>query len=238
MKLYFLAFICLITAFSAKSEVCNDYMLTLQDFTELKVNDAINVEYRCSTDSAGMVFFRCEPDISSRLVFTSKNKCLSIQVDMLGMSNESLPTIRVYSSSLLKVENSADSTLTIYNNDSVKNFKARIIGNGSLIIKNIKAKSIDAGINTGRGHLVISSATADNVKLNNVGTGSIEAGNLEAKSVKVNLFGTGNIDCYASESITIYGAGSGKVYYTGNPKKVINRSIGIDAIDINDISNK
>ena len=38
--------------------------------------------------------------------------------------------------------------------------------------------------------------------------------------------------CNASESLVIFGAGSGKVYYTGSPAKVSNRTIGVKAISI------
>ena len=71
---------------------------------------------------------------------------------------------------------------------------------------------------------------AARVKLNNIGTGPIEAGALKGKEVKCWVLGTGNIDCNASESLSIVGAGSGTVYYTGDPKTVTNRTIGVKAV--------
>lgn len=222
------------TAFTIKAQdEAADYKLEVLDFTELKVTDAVNVTYHCSADSAGWAYFSCEPDVAQRLLFTNNKSQLHIQVDNSDGFNHPLPMVHVYSSSLAKVDNSADSTVIVASNTAVQSFKARIVGNGSLIARNIQAGQIDAGINTGKGHLVIS-GTATKVKLSNVGTGTIEAGSLKGRVVKVMMLGTGDIDCYATESLSIYGTGSGKIYYSGHPEKIINRSLGVKAFAMDD----
>lgn len=212
-----------------------DYALEVQDFTSLKVTDGINVEYHCSADSAGWVYFTCEPTLSQSLLFTNNKSQLLIQLDLDPGARHDLPTLHVYSSSLAKVENAADSTITVNNNIPVQQFKVKLIGNGNIIVHGIEAGAVDASISTGNGHIVLT-GTAGRAKLSSVGTGPIEAGQLSTRNTKVILLGTGNIDCNATESLSIYGAGSGKVYYVGNPEKITNRSLGVKAfpMDSND----
>lgn len=209
-----------------------DYKLNVQNFTELKVTDNINVNYHCSIDSAGWAYFSCSPELSSKLMFTNDKACLHIQVASDGEILEGLPTLHVYSNTLTKAVNDSDSTLRVCGKLMVPSFKAQVVGNGTLVVDNIEASYVEAAITTGKGHIVFSNGTAAKAKLSNVGTGPLEAGKLDAKDVKVTLFGTGDVDCSATEKITIYGAGSGKIYYKGNPAKVVNRSLGIKAIAI------
>lgn len=209
-----------------------DYKLEVMDFTELKVTDNINVDYHCSADSAGWAYFTCPPEVASMLLFSNNKSCLHIQVATDGNPVSDLPTLHVYSSSLAKVENASDSTLRVLSNVPVDKFSGRVVGNGTLVITNADAGRLDASIATGKGHIIINKGKARKVKLSNVGTGPIEAGGLVANSVKVMLLGTGDVDCTATENLSIYGAGSGKVYYSGNPAKVTNRSLGVKAFPV------
>lgn len=217
---------------AAVAESPAHYRLEVQDFKELKVTDDINVDYYCSPDSAGWVEFECDPDMASSLILTNNKDCLHIQVATEMLNRSDLPTMRVYSSSLTKVENSGDSTVRVLSNIPVVSFKARIVGNGTLIVRNIETASVDAGISTGKGHLVIGGGKAAKAKLSNVGTGPIEAGGLAVSRLKVWAFGTGPVDCWAVETLSIYGAGSNTVYYRGQPEKITNRSIGVKLIHI------
>ncbi len=231
-----LAFIFALFMFPMISGASNiqEYKLELQDFSELKVTDGINVEYHCSTDTVGMAFFSCTKEMLPMLIFNTNKSSLSVQLDPDAEGLTEIPTVHVYSSKLEKVENSSDSTVVVRNNTLLPSFKVRLIGNGAIIVHNIVAATVDAGLNTGKGRVVLASGSVAKAKLLNVGTGTVEAGGLEAKNVTVKLFGTGGIDCCATESLTIYGAGSGTAYYTGNPAKVTNRSLGVKAININD----
>lgn len=209
-----------------------DYSLKLEDFSELKVVDGINVVYHTSRDSAGVVTYSCTPEKADKLLFDSNSKRLKIQVaiDDAGAIPD-LPTLHVYSSMLGRVENSGDSTVTVMLDNAQPSFKARVVGNGTIIVHNIYANAVEGKISTGHGHLVLAGRAAS-AKLSNIGTGPIEAGALEAKDVKCWMLGTGPIDCYVTEKLTIVGAGSGKVYYKGKPKTVVNRTIGVKEIAI------
>lgn len=232
MKRYLSLIIIFISAALALSAEEADYKLEVQNFTELKVTDAINVVYHCSQDSAGWAYFRCDPSISSKLLFSNNKSCLHIQVASDGEIIVNLPTIHVYSNVLAKVENAADSTVTVLGNVMVPKFSAKLMGNGAIIVKYVETGQLSASITTGNGHIVLNSGTATTESLSSVSTGTIEAGGIKAKKVKVKLFGTGDIDCTAEETLTIYGAGSGSVYYKGEPQ-ISNRSLGIKALKVN-----
>lgn len=205
------------------------YKLDVGDFSELKVTDGVNVEYHCSTDSAGWAFFECDPDKAQMLMFTNKKNSLNIQVAAQdGEKATDLPTVKVYSMTLQKVENSGDSLVRVIKTLPVRDFKATLVGNGSLVVADIQCHKVDAAIKTGNGHLVVIGKTRS-VNLKNVGTGTLEASGLQAEEVKCSILGTGPIDCNASVSLTVTGAGSGKVYYGGTPSNISNRSIGVKA---------
>lgn len=207
------------------------YKLDVGDFSELKVIDGINVEYNCSNDSAGWAFFESSPEMAQILMFSNDKNRLQIQVASNGEKISGLPTIKVYSTTLQKVENSGDSTLRVASCLPVSEFKATVIGNGEIIVHDLRTHKVDAAIRTGNGHLVVTGAT-QRANLKNVGTGTLEASGLQAAEVKCSILGTGPIDCNASASLTIVGAGSGKVYYGGTPAKITNRAIGVKAFSM------
>lgn len=214
------------------AEETKEYKLDVADFTELKVNDHLNVEYRCSADSAGMILFRCTPDIAQQLIFTSNKSCLKIEVsDDYDYAGEE-PMIRVYSSMLEKVENGSDSTIRVISNVPLKSFKARVIGNGTIVIDQLESASVYLSVVTGHGHIMVANGSTFKAKYYDVGTGTIQAGGLKASEVKAVISGTGNIDCNVTENLSIYGMGSGSVYYSGNPAKISNRSVGVKAYPV------
>lgn len=230
MKKIVLSIIAILSSMLALSMQAQDkqYTLDVHDFTEIKVIDGVNVVYTTSADSAGYVRFVCDPKMAPHIMFTNDKNSLKIQVDYEEIPYGPLPTIYASSSSLLKAENSGDSTLTVSGLKHVNTFNAKIIGNGSLTVNDVNADYVNASISTGSGHLVIS-GHADRVKLSNVGTGPLEANQLDCKEAKCVLVGTGPIDCHVTEELKVIGAGSGTVYYSGNPKKVVNRTIGVKA---------
>lgn len=233
MGKYIYCFVCMLgIAPCLSAEEPADYKLEVMDFTELKVTDNINVDYHCSADSAGWAYFTCDPSISSMLLFSNNKSCLHIQTATDGAIVTGLPTIHVYSSSLAKAENASDSTMRILSDVPVKSFSGKVIGNGTLIVNNVEASVFEASIATGKGHIVLNNCKSQRAKLSNVGTGPIEAGGLVSKDVKAILFGTGDVDCTVNGTLSVYGAGSGKVYYGGNPEKVSNRSLGVKAFPV------
>lgn len=210
----------------------DDYELNVTQFSELQVVNDLNVIYRCNNDSAGYVRFSCDPEVSSLVLFSNNKNKLKIEtVD--NISNEQkrrLPTIVVYSSFLSKVENSGDSTVIVDSIAPTSTFKARIVGNGTLIARRLRATTVEGKISTGHGHLVLA-GEAQTVKLNNTGTGTIEAGTIKAVTGRCSIYGTGSVDCWVTNELTIMGLGSGTVYLKGKPTTK-NRTLGIKTVPV------
>lgn len=202
------------------------YELDLKEFSELKVTDGIAVDYICNPDSAGKAVFFAEPQTASQIIFKPDKQKLEIQlVPREERMNRTVPKVTVYSTFLVSVENSGDSLVRVLSVAPTAKFKARVIGNGRMSVRGIKANQVEGALDTGNGTLAIS-GTADNAKLSCTGTGHIQADALVAKEVNARVLGTGSIGCTPTVSLSTSGAGSGKVYYNGNPV-IKKRGVGI-----------
>lgn len=211
---------------TAQESTLTTYRLNVENFDELTIVDGVNVDYRINPDSIGYAVFTCEASMASNISFSNKNNHLTIRTNADEYDIPNVPLITVYSTALHKVENTGDSLVRVFNPIKVETFKAKQIGNGNIEVYNVNAKNVDAGITAGKGHITISGTTT-RARLRNVSTGPINAADLQAKSVKCFVFGTGNIDCYPTDNLTVYGAGSGKVFYHFKPEKISNRGIGV-----------
>lgn len=228
MKRYVIAALCVMSIMVAHAQGTK-YELSVGDFSELKVSNGVNVDYKCNPDSAGSVVFTATADKASVLMFSNNKNRLEVQISTDGIKYNNLPTVTVYSRFLTKVENSGDSLVRVLSSSSGPNFKARLVGNGRLVVRDVDAVQVDASINTGNGLLVLY-GKCSSAKFNNTGTGNIQADELLSSKAKCVQVGTGSIGCSVSDELTIYGA-SGKVYYHGNPI-VKNRSIGVKVLPL------
>ncbi|MBQ2839545.1 MAG: DUF2807 domain-containing protein [Muribaculaceae bacterium] len=232
MKKTFLTIILLIIVTSVVSaQKLSRYELDVKDFTELKVIEGINVNYVCNPDSTGRAVFIATDELASVLMFNNTKGRLEMQIATDGIDYKNLPTVTVYSKFLTKVENSGDSTVRVLNVASCPNFKARLIGNGRLIVKGIDVTYLDGSIDTGNGQLILY-GKCESAKLSCTGTGTIQADELVSNDTKCVMLGTGTIGCQALTSLNVAGASSGKVYYKGNPEQIKKRSVGVKIIPL------
>lgn len=206
------------------------YELKVSEFHELKVVDGINVVYSCNPDSAGLAVFTCPSSQASAFIFNNKKGKLSMQLSTESVGSSNLPVIHVYSTYLTKVENSGDSLVKVVDIAEGPKFSAKLIGNGRLVVKNVKATEVNGAISTGNGTLVLS-GKCEHAGIGFMGTGVIQADELEAGTVSVKASGTGSIGVWAVKSLSVMGAGSTKVYFKGTPE-VKNRSVGIKTIQL------
>lgn len=231
MKHLYVAMMCLLIGTGAYCAGLSRYELDVNDFSELKVIEGINVDYVCNPDSAGKAVFYTSSDLASVLMFSNNKNKLEMQIATDGINYEGLPTVTVYSNFLTKVENSGDSTVRILSVAPGPRFKANLIGNGRIVVRTVNATQVDASINSGNGTVVVNGKCVT-AKLSNVGTGAVEADGLMATDVKCILLGTGSVGCSVKQNLTVIGTGSGTVYHKGTPEKVTNRSLGIKIVPI------
>ena len=204
------------------------------NFTRLALLDNINVNYRYVPDSAGIAVVDCTPEIANRLMFsTNKSGRLNIQVNSDFTRLSGLPTITIYSSSLEEAENAGDSTLRITGLPPMKKFTVRLIDNGKVIVRDIRASQLELRILSGKGK-IIANGSCDDLTLRLVGTGEIQADQVKATNVTCRIMGTGRLGCHViGGKLNVSGSGTGKVYYKGNPSEVNVKKLGtIKAIPI------
>lgn len=206
------------------------YQFNVGDFQEITVVDHLNVTYRNVPDSPGVVEFRVDPRYVSDLSFENKKGKLKIQND--GEQPDSIfSPIVVYSSSLTSATNWGDGKLQVQAPPEVAKFKAKVIGNGSVVVTDVQATELTAAVQAGKGRIFVS-GKAHTASLQLMSAGSIEAGSLEAAVVRCRMYGTGSIDCCPQEDLSVAGITSGTVYYKGSPAKIVNRSIGAHLVKI------
>lgn len=209
-------FIAMAGSLSAQKTL-QQFVLDIKDFTTLKVVDGLNVDYKCNPDSAGLVVFQTEPNRSSEILFEANKGKLSIMLASRENIPSDLPTITVYSRFLSEVENDGDSLVRVLTVSPAPKFKAQLVGNGRLAVRNIDTNELNAKIISGNGSIVIA-GSADLAKLNVTGTGAITADELKAREVNCTMLGTGTIGCFPVEKLEIKGMGTGTIYYKGDPE--------------------
>ena len=216
----------MIVALASNAQV-KHHVVRLADFSRLAVVDDINVDYRCNPDSAGLVVFDAPQEIADALIFTVSSKGrLSIQVNDFFESRGNLPLLTLYSSTLDEAENAGDSVLRISQLPPLKSFKVRLIDNGKVIVRGVRASQLELQILSGKGK-IIADGSCDDLSLRLVGTGEIQADNVTATNVSCRIMGTGSMGCNVNGGdLKVSGSGTGKVYYKGKPNKVTVRKLG------------
>lgn len=211
------------TLFATAQE--QNYQLIVDNFSRLKVKDGLSVDYRCNADSAGYVVFTARPDEAAYIGVTNKKGELTVALTAQKEHPTVLPKVTVYSSYLTSVENTGDGAVRVLNNERNTDFSAKLSGDGSLVVRDVRADRVKAKITLGSGQIVIY-GDCDEASLNMTGKGLIQADGLKAKEVKCSAYGTGSIGCYPTEILKIHGMASTTIYYRGNPE-IINRALGV-----------
>lgn len=217
MKKIFALLLTIVLAAPCMNAQKHSYRLNVGMFDKLKISDNVNVEYRCLPDSAGYVTYEGEPEFADAFIFSNSKGELKIQVNTEDVNNPNLPSIRVYSQFLTKVENGSDFTTVIGNKISVPSLHVKLIGNGKIIVRDVESNQVNAAITTGNGSIIIS-GKCDIAEFKMLGTGTIQGENLDSKTVKCHILGSGDIFCNASQKLDVRGIGSTKIYYAGNPE--------------------
>lgn len=203
------------------------HVVKVGDFKRLSLVDNINVNYRCNPDSAGLAVFTSTQEIANDIIFKlSDSGRLTIQVEDETERNAQLPNMTVYSSSLEEAENAGDSTLRLSGLPMMPLFKVRLLDNGKIIARNLRASKLELHLLSGKGK-IIASGKCDELALRLVGTGEIQADQVVATDVSCRIMGTGSIGCHVDGGILkVNGSGTGKVYYKGTPSKVSVKKLG------------
>lgn len=203
-------------ALGAYAEGASKYRPRFSDFNDLTVSSDLNVVYKCNPDSAGYAVFECHPSVAHAITFSFNKQKLKIEVITDSALVYELPTVTVYSSALKKVTNLGSETIIVESPAPVDDLSLKVIGNGAIVADGVKCTRLSAASQAGKGTLTISGA-ANEANYTIAGVGAVSA--IETTTVKSKcwLTGTGSIECNVRDALTVYGVGSGTVYYTGDP---------------------
>lgn len=91
-----------------------------------------------------------------------------------------------------------------------------VSGSGDITIAELNTGAIDANI-SGSGDIEVLQGTATTEQLRISGSGSINLANVVARTATTRTSGSGNTRVQVSERLDVTIAGSGSVYYRGNP---------------------
>lgn len=216
MNRFFLLLALALASVSLKAQDVENYKVEVGQFDRLKVTDNVNVVYRCLPDSSGYVQYSGAKEFADAFILTPKDGQLRIQVSTEDVGHPDLPVLYVYSDFLTSVENASSFSLSVENPAPAAEFKATLVGNGTLTVENLKANKVTATLATGNGTINLSGSCREAV-LKMIGTGTISADRLEASDVQCKILGSGTIGCCPEKSLNVKGLGSTKIYYTGNP---------------------
>lgn len=120
----------------------------------------------------------------------------------------------------LRVSGSGDINCTGAFNPA--NIEMDVSGSGDITVSDLTTNLLDAAI-SGSGDIKVLQGAANDAKLKISGSGSFDLAGVAAKTANVRTSGSGNTRLKVSDRLDVNIAGSGSVYYTGNP--VINASI-------------
>ncbi len=193
------------------------YRPRFNDFNDLTVSSDLNVVYKCNPDSAGYAVFECHPSVAHAITFSFNKAKLKIEVSSDSALLHDLPTVTVYSSSLAKATNLGCETITLESPAPVEDLSLKVIGNGAIVATEVKCTRLSAASQAGKGTITVSGAVNE-ASYTIAGVGAIDAAATTSVKSKCWVAGTGSIWCDAREALTVYGVGSGTVYYTGQPK--------------------
>lgn len=219
---------------SLSAEEVHRYELKVGDFDRLVVDDGINVEYFSTEDSVGIAVYEATKQVADHLIFdSSKDGRLLIQKQFHGDGEltDGLPTVKVYSRFLTRVQNNGDSTVSVLRVSNTPEFKATVMGNGTVIVNDIHCTRLAGSIKTGHGQLLIT-GVCDKATFNNTGVGSIQADGLKCNEASCRFFGTGTTGVWALNTLIVKGMFAGKLYYKGTPAKLKNYSMGVKMFSI------
>ena len=198
-------------------------------FHRIELYGNVDVVCHITNDTTSLISFS-HPEYRKLYYITNKRGTLTISVMQEFEGNPDLPKIEVFTDSLSSVNNSYDRILKITGTIISDSFKAKQQGNGTIIIDGLQSDKVSLSSTAGKGTVEVLSGRCCSLSCNITGTGSMEASNFEADKVSCRFFGGGKIICSPLNTLSVFGIGSTKVYYNGNPeiKKFWNKCYRIE----------
>ena len=219
LSLYVLS-LCLVSSIAAQKR-----SVDVDNFSSVSLG--IPAEMTLKQGSSDKVEIRCDDDVFEEITFEKKGDRLVIKRE--GSWNwgsgwkKSDVSIDVTMKNIEGVSVSGSGLIESAGSLSAGNMKLSISGSGDMDLE-VDAEDLDLRI-SGSGTIGLSgNASSADTKIS--GSGKVKAEDLTVRVFKASISGSG--DCYinATEEVNARISGSGTIYYSGDPDKVISNSSG------------
>ncbi len=194
------------------------------DFTEISLG--IPGTVYISQGTSHKVVVDCDDEIYDRIEIVKSGDRLSIRNESrsnrIGFRRSDLD-IYVTIVDLEKLSLSGSGVIKSEGNIDVEDLRLIISGSGKIDLE-VSGEEISIGI-SGSGEILLE-GEADRGDINISGSGDLYAEDLNLNTFEATISGGGNCRVNVEKEITANISGSGDVYYSGNPDKVISNSSG------------
>jgi hypothetical protein len=158
------------------------------------------------------------------LITEVRNKTLYIKYRRGGWNiRRNRVTIHLITPELSEISLSGSGKVISRNRLNSDHLEIKVSGSGKMTLE-VSADDLEASI-SGSGNMEVS-GTADQVELTISGSGNLEAEELRVDRYDVRISGSGRSRIYVGDELNAKISGSGSVYYTGDPDKVISNVSG------------
>lgn len=172
----------------------------------------------------GKIKMEGESNVLEKVKVEVKNNKLTIDFEKnLNISINKPVKITLTAKDLKSLGLSGSGSIIAKGTQNVDEFSVGLSGSGDIIAK-VKTKKTTASI-SGSGDIQLSGNTED-FKVGIAGSGDIKAYELIAKNAEISVSGSGDTQITVQEILQGSVAGSGDIYYKGNPSKVKVNSAG------------
>ena len=147
------------------------------------------------------------------------------------LNNSGKVIITFQAKNLKSIGLSGSGTITAKGTQNVDDFSVALSGSGDIDAK-VSANNVTSAL-SGSGNINLS-GNSSSFKAGLSGSGDVNAFDLETKNAEIGISGSGNVKITSDGELTGAIAGSGDIYYKGNPTKLKATSGGSgDIIDAN-----
>ena len=216
-KIMSILLVCLFSAVTVRAVETSVKQLSVDDFYKMRVYNNFDVSYRQNADSAGIIVIMAAVEDMPNITCVSKKGMLTIKYKGACDKEQMQGSVIVYSTALEYVENNGIGSIQIAAPISGAAFKAKVMGSGSIMARQIDYGVVDVSVLTGNGKLALAGKCRE-AAFSVTGSGQIEADRLTARDVTCHIRGNGVIGCHATQTLKARAVGNGEIYYRGTPE--------------------
>lgn len=176
----------------------------------------------------GKVTIEGEENLMEYIVTEVSRGTLKIKVEKgINLKTTRRLTVTVPVEDIEKVSLGGSGNVTAKTKIKAEYLDVSLGGSGNITL-DIDATDVKSSIG-GSGNIKLS-GKADHMKGSIAGSGTIKAYELSVNTVKASIAGSGDIRITVKDAINATVAGSGSIYYKGNPPKINTKSVGSGSV--------